>query len=165
MEVGEAVCKEDSWMQALVIIAAALWMTVDCNAHAGEILSKCRQLAEPIHLAATEHRVPVLLLISLGFAESTCNKNAVNESTGATGVFQLMTLGAGVGYSQEELKNPWLNSWLASAHLSRWFHRCGTWRGAVEVFGARKTCKVRSAQGAKIIMTWKRLEREAEPRT
>ena len=150
---------------ALIGFALILACSARC-AEAGEITSTCRTLAEPIHLAATEHLVPVLLLTALAFAESSCNPNAVHRRTGAVGLFQILPAGsASLGYTAEELKEPNLNSCLAATYLATWHRRCGSWRGAVEVYGGRQHCKVRSKQGAKIIAIWQRLEREETPRS
>jgi len=149
-------------MKSVAVVIAAFWLCIDCNASAADILAKCRPIEAPIRAASTEHRVPYLLMVSLAFAESSCNTNATHAKTGAVGVFQVMTTGAGIGYSTEALKDPWLNSQLAASHLAKWKRRCGTWRGAVEVFGGRQTCKARSEQGAKIIRVWRQLQKESE---
>lgn len=144
---------------ASIVIASALWMCIDCNADAHEATTACRPHAEAIQLAATEQRVPVLLLTALVFSESSCDATKVNRISGAIGLGQLLVTGAGAGYSPGELRGPWLNAWLSAAHLAKWRHRCGSWRGAVEVYGGRQTCKTRSSQGAKIVRLWKALER------
>jgi hypothetical protein len=151
-------------MRALAI-AASLWMCVDCNANAADILAKCRPLAEPIHLAATEHRVPVLLLTALVFAESSCDPTKVNPVSGAIGASQLLITGAGAGYTKVELLDPWRNTMIAAAYLATWKRKCGSWRGAVRVYNGLGKCRGPGKFADKVIAMWKRLERQSEPIT
>jgi soluble lytic murein transglycosylase-like protein len=145
----------------LVFLAAILLCSGEVRCE--EVTAVCRPLAEPIRLAATEHRVPVLLLTALVFAESSCDASAVNAK-GATGLGQILTTGAGEGYTQVELMDPWLNLQIASKHLAKWKHRCGTWLGAVTVYHGNARCSAKSGYARGVIRIWKRLERMAAPR-
>lgn len=149
--------------EMIVILACALWLSVDCTrAHA----APCDAHRDAIYLAAREHRVPVLLLHALAFAESSCRADNVNDRTQATGLLQLIPgKSAAPTYTQAQLRNPWLNAYLGAAHLRRWHNRCGTWRGALEVYNGRRNCRVRSSQGEKVIKLWNELERREEPRS
>jgi hypothetical protein len=150
-------------MRAIAIAFAALWMCVDCGrASAAGIMAKCRPLAEPIHLAAEENGVPYLLMVSLAFAESSCNTNATHARTKASGVFQVLATGAGIGYSTEDLKDAWLNARIAGEFLSRWRNRCGSWRGAVAIFNGSGKCSSRTRFSAKVIREWQKMEKESE---
>lgn len=129
-----------------------------CTAHASpatDAIKACAPYRTEIADAAELAGVPVALLTALVFAESTCRADAVNKRTGAIGLTQLLSTGAGAGYTREELLDPFTNATVGAKHLKYWRRRCGDWRGAVEIFGARKNCKVRSEQGAKIVALWK----------
>jgi hypothetical protein len=147
----------------IVFVAAILLCAGEVRCE--ELPVACRPLAEPIHLAATEHRVPVLLLTALVFAESSCDPTKVNPVSGAIGAGQLLVTGAGAGYTKAQLENPWLNITLSARHLAKWKHRCGTWRGAARVYNGLGKCRGPGKFADKVIAMWKRLERESEPIT
>jgi soluble lytic murein transglycosylase-like protein len=148
-----------------IIAACAAWMCVDCNAHAGEILAKCRSIAEPIVIIAVEEHVPVLLLTALLFSESSCDPNKINSISGAVGAGQVLPSGAGAGYTTKQLRDPWLNIILSAQHLSKWHRRCHSWLGAVTVYHGNERCSAKSSYAKGIIRMWKKLEHESEPRT
>jgi hypothetical protein len=151
-------------MRSLAIAFASLWMCVDCNANAADIIAKCRPLEEPIVIIAVEERVPVLLLTALLFSESSCDPNKINPISGAVGAGQVLPSGAGVGYTTRQLRDSWTNITLASRHLAKWHRRCHSWLGAVTVYHGNHTCRTKSNYAKGVIRMWKRLERESEPR-
>jgi hypothetical protein len=142
----------------LFLFAAVLLCSVEVRCE--EVTAACRPLAEPIHLAATEHRVPVLLLTALVFAESSCDPTKVNPVSGAIGAGQLLITGAGAGYTKVELLDPWRNTMIAAAHLATWKKRCGSWRGAVRIYNGLGKCHGRSRFADKVIRMWKHLENQ-----
>jgi hypothetical protein len=144
----------------LLFIAAILLCSGEVRCE--EVTAACRPLAEPIHLAATEHRVPVLLLTALVFAESSCDPTKVNPVSGAIGAGQLLITGAGAGYAKVELLDPWRNTMIAAAYLTTWKKRCGSWRGAVAIFNGSGKCSSRTRFSAKVIREWQKMEKESE---
>ncbi len=155
-------------MRLLAIALASLWLCVDCTRAEGspatDAIKACAPFREMIQDAAEAASVPVALLTALVFAESSCDATKVNRK-GACGLGQVLLTGAGEGYTQAELLDPWTNLRLASSHLSKWKRRCGSWRGAVEVYGGRANCQIRSKQGAKIVEMWKSIQRMEKVRS
>lgn len=134
-----------------------------CEARAASVAEVCAPHAGLIADAAESAGVPRALLVALIFCESSCRVDAVHTTTGAVGLGQILPGGsAAKDHTPGELADPWRNVLLAAQHLAHWRQRCGTWRGAVEVYNGRKNCRVRSRQGAKVVRVWMRMKREME---
>lgn len=145
----------------LIGLVAIIACSIESPSHASpatDAIKACAPFRDLIADAAEVASVPAALLTALVFAESSCDASKVNRK-GACGLGQVLLTGAGEGYTQAELLDPWINLQLASAHLAKWRKRCGAWRGAVEVYGGRANCKVRSNQGAKIVRLWMAIQR------
>jgi hypothetical protein len=144
----------------LLFIAAILLCSGEVRCE--EVTAACRPLAEPIHLAATEHRVPVLLLTALVFAESSCDASKVNAKTGAMSVGQILPGGsASRGHTAAELMDPVLSLNLAANHLATWRRRCGSWLGSITIFHGNKKCSANSSYARQVVRTWRQLESNA----
>ena len=118
--------------------------------------SACPKYAAQIEMAAKAHGVPAGLLSSLCQHESSCRPWVRNKRTGAVGLCQILPGGsAAQGFPAEELWDVNLNLVLASEHLAKWRRRCGSWRGAVRIFGGRKTCKTPSEFSDRVIEHWR----------
>ena len=148
-----------------ILFGSFLLAMVDCPAQA-QIPKACDKLSVEISDAAAGWRVPRLLLTAVAFSESTCDPSAVNETSDAIGAFQILPGGsAAQGHSAEALADPWLNTWLAAAHLAKWKKRCGTWLGAVTIFHGNERCRARSGYAASVIRLWKTWEKQEEARS
>ena len=156
-------------MRTLAIIAAcAAWMCVDCAAEASpatDAIKACAPFRDLIADVSEVVGVPSALLTALSFKESSCNPNAENGISGAIGIVQLLPGGAGDGYSREQLKDPVVSLTVGARYLAKWHRRCGTWRGAIEIYNGRQTCKIRSSFGQKVTRIWRSIEKMESPRT
>jgi soluble lytic murein transglycosylase-like protein len=115
--------------------------------------SEPKDLARVVDVAAARHRVSPRLMVALMRRESRCTAGAVNDVTGAVGLFQVMPATAThlllgkhasrrrVRLGTATLLDPALNAMLGAEVLARALRRCkGDAAGALSVYNGQGAC-------------------------
>lgn len=92
-----------------------------------------------VDAAETQNGIPSGLLADVLGQESGWNPNAINASSGATGLAQVLpSTAANPGYGVTPLSNPYDSSSsisFAGQYLRALFQKTGSWQGAVQAYG------------------------------
>ena len=131
-----------------ILLGAAICLTATCGparadtATALDHLCHRPDLAPVIDTAAKRHHVSPMRLAVLMASESTCREDAVNPSTHALGLFQILTTGsANPGHlAPAQLLDPATNADLGAAHLARLLRLCGSFGAAVSIYHGHRRC-------------------------
>lgn len=89
---------------------------------------------ELLERAGTRHGIPEGLMTQLGGKESSYRPDAVS-SKGARGLTQVMPdTYRGMGYTDEQMKNPEYQADAGARYLSQMYQRFGNWRDALQAY-------------------------------
>lgn len=114
-----------------------------------------RELSKVVLFASEISSQPVSLLAALMMKESSCDKDKVNEITGAVGLFQIMPSSASftlMGKKTEKrrirllidtIKDPMLNAYLGGTILKKALKKCkGNVSEAISMYNGHGRCEV-----------------------
>ena len=119
------------------------------------------RLARQVESAAALAKIDPVLLVAVGFVESTCNAKARNKRSGAAGFMGILPRGSAnpQHLSDAELLVPETSIRLGAQHLRRCIDLCGEVEGALSVYNGRRWCRP-SAYSRRVLALWEFAKRK-----
>jgi hypothetical protein len=130
---------------ALLVLGAALccYRFAHAQSASDSLLALCPDriaLASTVEDAASASRVSAVVLVAMGYVESSCGKKLVNLRSQSYGFIQIKIDGsANVDHLEaDDLLDPATNLRLGAKHLKRMVSLCGSLAGGLTVYHGRK---------------------------